>query len=60
MAFSNYGPLRLVIVANVTTVELIPFFPRSGVREHGHKVLRTVWVGELEDGMIYMAFCLGL
>lgn len=32
MAFSNYGPLRLVI-ANVTTVEWVPFFPRSGVRE---------------------------
>lgn len=59
MAFANYGPFRLVI-ANVTTVELIPFFPRSGVREHGHKMLLNVLVGELDDGMIYTAFCLGL
>lgn len=30
MASGNYGPFRLVI-ANVTTVELIPFFPLSSV-----------------------------
>lgn len=60
MAFSNYGPLRLVIITNVTTVGLIPFFPRSGVREHGHKMLLNVSVGEFEDGRISMAFCLGL
>lgn len=58
MAFGNYGPFRLVI-ANVTTVELIPFFPRSHVRELGHKMLLNALAGELEDGMIYMAFCLG-
>lgn len=58
MAFANYGPFRLVI-ADVTTVELIPFFPRSGVREHGHKILLNVLAGELDDGLIYTV-CLGL
>lgn len=63
MAVGNYGPLKLVIAnvtTKVTTVELIPFFPRSGVREHGHKMLPNVLAAELEDGMIYMAFCFGL
>lgn len=41
MAFGNYGPFRLVI-ANVTTVELIPSFPLSGVRARPQDVTDCV------------------
>lgn len=59
MVFGNYGPFRLVIT-NVTAGELIPFFPRSGVRERSRKPSLKVFVGEREGGMIYAALCLGL